>query len=362
MGSKAKAKPTISDIPGISGQTVQKLKNAGFYYAEDLLIFSPTKLSEIAGISKELAEKVLDKVAELLYSVKKEQTLREFIEEAGKKKFMSTGSFNLNRLLQGGWCVGEVTEIAGEYATGKSQAIYTALAIAFLRPLETSKIQEILNLEIKPTKRRKKEEKKAETGSKKKKGGDITLTHYGLDDGDITVLLIDAERTFNWQRFEKILARFGLSLGDVGDRFFIHRPRNSWELKAEIDRLHRFVRENNTKLIAIDSITKLPRADFSGVGQLYERQRLILEMTEKLRRIAQTYDIVVLVTNQVVAVPGSFGFGYKPVGGHVLGHTVDTRLLLVKSGEYRRILILDSSWLPPGECKIKISEGGIEDA
>ena len=197
-----------------------------------------------------------------------------------------------------------------------------------------------------------------EGGRKRKKR---SLRHYGLNDGDVNVLLIDAERTFNWQRFATILKRFDLSLDEVADHFYIYRPRNSWELKGEVDRLYRVVKKNRIKLVAIDSITKLPRADFSGVGQLYERQRLILEMIEKLRRIAQTYNIVVLVTNQVVAVPGAFGLGYRPVGGHVLGHTVDTRLLLVKSGEHRKAIILDSSWLPPGECKIKITDGGIDD-
>jgi len=257
---------------------------------------------------------------------------------------MSTGAYSLNRILRGGWCVGEVTEIAGEYASGKSQTVYTALAIAFLPPMDTEKIRELL------------------FGGEEKRKKKREKVHYGLNEGDMTVLLIDAERTFNWERFRKIVERFNLDKDHVKERFYIYRPRNSWELKAEIDRLHRFVKNNNTKLVVVDSLTKLPRADFSGVGQLYERQRLILEMAEKLRRIAQTYELVVLITNQVVATPGALGLGYKPVGGHVLGHTVDTRLLLIRSGELRKVRILDSSWLPPDECKIRITEGGIDDA
>ena len=346
-------RPTIEDLKGVSDATKAKLKNVGFHYVEDLLIFSPAKLAEMAGISKETAERILDIAAGMLYEMKPEQTLRQFIEEVGKKRFMSTGSFSLNRLLHGGWCVGEVTEIAGEYAAGKSQAVYTALAIAFLPPLDTDSIHKILSLSQEEAK----EEKKKKRTRKEKP----ETMHYGLNDGDITVLLIDAERTFNWQRFEKIVQRFNLDGNYVKDRFYIYRPRNTWELKSEINRLHKFVREKKTKLVVVDSLTKLPRADFGGVGQLYERQRIILEMTEKLRRVAQTYDVVVLITNQVVATPGAFGLGYKPVGGHVLGHTVDTRLLLVKSGEFRKVRILDSSWLPPGECKIRIADGGIDD-
>lgn len=75
------------------------------------------------------------------------------------------------------------------------------------------------------------------------------------------------------------------------------------------------------------------------------------------------YNIVILVTNQVVAVPDVvFSRKYEPVGGHVLAHNVDTRLLLSRSSEnIRKVRIIDSSWLPPADTKIAITEAGITD-
>lgn len=344
--------PTIKEL-SVSRQTQKALENAGILYIKDVLLYSPTRLAEITGLSKETCERILDKAIEYLNKKRKTfMTLEELEKEEKQKQFMSTGSYSLNRLLHGGWAVGEVTELAGPYGSGKSQASFTALAIAFLEPLSRSEIEQVLSGETEDSQAgRKRKAKKKEV-------------HWGLNTGDISAVIVDAERTFSVSRFRKILSRFELDEKEVLKRIIISRPENAWDQKKIIESLVGVVRENNVKLVVVDSLTKLPRADFSGQGELYMRQRLILDMVEKLRRIALNYGVVVLVTNQVVATPGTlYGRGYKPIGGHILAHTVDTRLLLTRlSDPYRKVLILDSSWLPPGECKIKITDQGITDA
>ena len=290
-------------------------------------------------------------------------TLEEFEKEKGERKFISTGSYSLNRILEGGWCVGEVTELAGPYATGKSQAVYTALATVFLPPLNPKEIRNIL-FGVEESAKSGEAEGHTES-TKKTRKRKMKQVHWGLNSsGDISAVIVDAERTFDVNRFKKILDRFGLDYRDILKRVFITRPESAWDQRKVIEGLVKVVRENYVKLVIVDSLTKLPRADFSGQGELYARQRLILDMVEKLRRIAVNYNIVVLITNQVVATPSVlYGRGYKPIGGHVLAHTVDTRLLMVRLNDpYRKVMVLDSSWLPPGECKIRISEQGIMDA
>lgn len=340
---------TIHELK-LQKQTLVALESAGIYYIKDLLLYSPTRLAEITGLSKETCEKILDKAIEFLDQHRKKfMSLAELEKVGEKKKFMSTGAHALNRLLQGGWCVGEVTELAGPYGSGKSQACFTALAIAFLPPMSYKEIQEVLQGTEQDGSKRGRESQKE--------------THWGLNDGDITAIIVDSERTFSINRFRKIVNRFGLDEKEILKRIIISRPENAWDQKRIIESLVSVVRENNTKLIVVDSLTKLPRADFSGQGELYARQRLILDMAEKLRRIAINYDVAVLVTNQVVASVGTIGLGFKPTGGHVLGHTVDTRLLLTRATDpYRKVSVIDSSWLPPGECKIKIVDEGIADA
>ena len=338
--------PTIHELR-LSKHTLNALESAGIYYIKDLLLYSPTRLAEITGLSKETCEKVLDKAIEFLDRYRKRFLTLEELEKAEEKKvFMSTGAHSLNRLLHGGWCVGEVTELAGPYASGKSQACFTALATVFLPMMSQKEIQEILY------------------GGEETRSSGRRDVHWGLNDGDISAVIIDSERTFSIQRFRKILRRFELDEKEIMKKVIISRPENAWDQKRIIESLVGVVRENNVKLVVVDSLTKLPRADFSGQGELYTRQRLILDMVEKLRRIAINYRVVVIVTNQVVATPGVlYGRGYKPIGGHVLAHTVDTRLLLTRATDpYRKVTILDSSWLPPGECKIRITDEGIADA
>jgi len=49
---------SIEKIPGIGSTTKKKLVNAGILYIKDVLMFSPTRLSELTGMSEETTEKL----------------------------------------------------------------------------------------------------------------------------------------------------------------------------------------------------------------------------------------------------------------------------------------------------------------
>ena len=121
----------------------------------------------------------------------------------------------------------------------------------------------------------------------------------------------------------------------------------------------------------IDSITALFRVDFSGRGELAERQQKLAQMLSRLIKMAEEFNIAVFITNQVVADPGAaamFVAGMvinspdlpinffasdpkKPVGGHILAHASTTRLYLRKGrGEQRICKIYDSPCLPESEA------------
>ncbi len=322
---------TIDELKDISAHSRKKLKNAGILYLKDLLIFTPKRLAEFAGMSEELAEKIINKALDFLEKKEKEEFWFKKAGELEEKEekhriFLHTGARALDEILGGGWAAGEVTELAGEYRSGKSQTCFTAIATAFLPPEEG-----------------------------------------GLNDGDIGVVIIDSENTFSVKRMEKIFQRFDIDPKFAKERIHVGRPKNSIHQLRMIEKLIKYVKEWNVKLIIVDSLTKHPRADFSGRKELYDRQRIILSMVEKLRRMAISYNIVVLTTNQVVAVPNAApykGRTIAPIGGHVLAHNVDTRLMLFVVSEKkntRKARIIDSSWLPPGEAYIKITDAGITD-
>eukprot|EP00992_Anisonema_acinus_P012795 TRINITY_DN8359_c0_g1_i2.p1 TRINITY_DN8359_c0_g1~~TRINITY_DN8359_c0_g1_i2.p1 ORF type:complete len:120 (+),score=18.54 TRINITY_DN8359_c0_g1_i2:351-710(+) len=78
-------------------------------------------------------------------------------------------------------------------------------------------------------------------------------------------------------------------------------------------------------------------------------------MLSKLTKIAEEFNVAVLLTNQVVADPGAAAMftadPKKPVGGHVLAHASTTRLYFRKGrGEQRICKIYDSPCLPESEA------------
>jgi meiotic recombination protein DMC1 len=90
-------------------------------------------------------------------------------------------------------------------------------------------------------------------------------------------------------------------------------------------------------------------------------------MLSKLIKLADQFNVAVLITNQVMANPGatmSFAADTKlPVGGHVLGHASTTRLYLRKGkGDERICKVYDSPLLASGEAVFALSDQGIIDA
>ena len=60
------------------------------------------------------------------------------------------------------------------------------------------------------------------------------------------------------------------------------------------------------KLLVVDSIMALFRVDYSGRGELSERQQKLAQMLSKLQKISEEYNIAVFVTNQMTADPGLY--------------------------------------------------------
>ena len=83
--------------------------------------------------------------------------------------------------------------------------------------------------------------------------------------------------------------------------------------------------------------------------------------------IVPQYNVAAVMTNQMTSDP-SGGMTFvadpkKPIGGHVLAHTVQTRLSLRKgSGEDRIAKLVDSTTMPMADATFTITEEGITDS
>ena len=83
--------------------------------------------------------------------------------------------------------------------------------------------------------------------------------------------------------------------------------------------------EETYSLVIIDSIMALFRVDYSGRGELSERQNYLGKMLSKLIKLAEQFNVAVFITDPK-----------KPIGGNILAHASTTRLYLRKGkGEQR---------------------------
>lgn len=117
------------------------------------------------------------------------------------------------------------------------------------------------------------------------------------------------------------------------------------------------------RLLIVDSIMGLFRVEFSGRGELAERQQKLASHIRELVKLASEFNIAVLVTNQVTADPGNMfvADAKKPVGGNILGHYVHTRLYARKGKGNQRIVKVYAGPYPESEATFAITEWGIVD-
>lgn len=114
-------------------------------------------------------------------------------------------------------------------------------------------------------------------------------------------------------------------------------------------------------MVIVDSVTAHFRAEYAGRGTLADRQQTLNHHLSILHRIADTYGLTIIVTNQVQSNPAQFfGDPTTAVGGNIMAHWANTRCYLRKSkGEKRVIRIFDSPVLGENEAVFEITGTGI---
>eukprot|EP00041_Stephanoeca_diplocostata_P012502 m.209446 g.209446 ORF g.209446 m.209446 type:complete len:341 (-) comp18982_c0_seq2:85-1107(-) len=308
------------EAAGISASDVKKLADAGLHTVEAVAYVPIKKITEIKGISEQKAAKIVAEASKMVNMGF--TTATEFHQRRADIIQLSTGSSELDRLLQGGIETGSITEIFGEFRTGKSQLCHT-LAVTCQLPID--------------------------------QGG-----------GEGKCLYIDTESTFRPERLLAIAERYNLSGPDVLDNIAYARAYNSDHQMSLLTQASAMMAESRYALLIVDSATALYRTDYQGRGELSARQMSLAQFMRTLLRIADEFGVAVVITNQVVAtVDGTAMFGptTKPIGGNIIAHASTTRLSMRKGrGETRICKIFDSPCLPEAEATFAINQDGIGDA
>jgi DNA repair protein RadA len=314
---KKKYYKDLEDLPGVGEVTAEKLRAAGYAEFATLAAAAPHDLAETAGMGIESAKKAIEAAKTMVeIDFESADVVLERRKSIGKIK---TGSKNLDELLGGGIETQAITEAYGRFGSSKTQ-IGFQVSVNVQRPVEEG----------------------------------------GLGGG---VLFVDTEHTFRPERIAQLAEANGMDSDAVLKNILIARAENSDHQIILIEKASEKIKENNIKLVIVDSLTSLFRSDYMGRGALSERQQKLNKHVHALQKLAEEHNLAVYVTNQVMDNPGIlFGDPTTPIGGHVLGHASSYRMYVRKSKEEKRIArLVDSPNLPESECVFKVTKDGIRD-
>jgi len=310
----------LEQIEGVGKATAERLRKAGFANVETLAVTPARELKEKAGYDKlGSAQRIVEAAREALGS--RFITAWEHWQMTQNRMRCTTGSKALDTLLGGGIETQAITELVGQYGSGKTQLCLTLCVTAQLKP---------------------------------ENGG------FGGN-----VLFFDTEGTFSSKRVYQIAAENGLNPGEALHNIIISRVYTSDHQMFLLEHAFEKCAEEKIKLVIVDSVISHFRGEFLGRETLAERQQKLNLYMHKLLRLAEIFNLAVVVTNQAQSDPtpqyGSH-LTERPAGGNILAHACTTRVWLRRSKGPKRIArVFDSPCLPEGECIFKITRKGIHD-
>jgi len=149
-------------------------------------------------------------------------TADKYLEKRNKMSRYATGAENFDDFLNGGFETQAITELVGEFGSGKSQVWHTLCVAA----------------------------------------SELIKNNYDGDAGNI--IFIDSENTFRADRVHQIAEQRGLDPLPILEKLFHCKIYSSKHLESVIDNLDKSIEQYNARIVIIDSIISLHRAEFSG--------------------------------------------------------------------------------------------------
>jgi RecA/RadA recombinase len=175
------------------------------------------------------------------------------------------------------------------------------------------------------------------------------------------VLWLDTESSFKTKHIRANAVRWGLDPDVVLGNISVAPIALSSQIEEYASQIQLMLAEGEYKMLVIDSLTGLFRAEYSGIGNLALRQFSINSILNWMRRLGLATDAIFIYTNQVTTQIAAYGGNPSaPVGGHVLSHASDYRFFVrVGAEKKRKISLKDNSGVPEFDLEVAIGWGGI---
>eukprot|EP01062_Namystynia_karyoxenos_P006604 TRINITY_DN12319_c1_g1_i1.p3 TRINITY_DN12319_c1_g1~~TRINITY_DN12319_c1_g1_i1.p3 ORF type:complete len:319 (+),score=145.74 TRINITY_DN12319_c1_g1_i1:107-1063(+) len=242
---------------GLKASDIKILMDGGFYTVESVAFATKKHLLTLKGLSEGKVDRIKQEAEKMIPLGFMTATMQW---QARKNQiYVSTGSKSLDQLLGGGFETGSITEMFGEFRTGKTQLCHT-ICVTCQLPVS--------------------------------RGG-----------GEGKAMYIDTEGTFRPERLRAIAERYDLDPDDVLDNVAYARAYNSEHQRTLLIQAAAMMAEQRYAVLVVDSATALYRTDYSGRGELAQRQIHLGLFLRALTNLAEEYGCAVVITNQVVANP-----------------------------------------------------------
>jgi DNA repair protein RadA len=336
----------LEDLPGVGPATADKLIDNGFESYQSIAVASPGEMSNTADIGESSAADIINAARDAadVGGFETGATVLERRQEIGKLSWQVS---EVDDLLGGGIETQSITEVYGEFGSGKSQVTH----------------QMAVNVQLSPE-------------------------HGGLDGGCI---FVDSEDTFRPERIDDMVR--GLDddvlaaemerrevegtpddeeametlVGAFLDQIHVAKAFNSNHQILLAEKAKELAGEHEEgewpiRIVCVDSLTAHFRAEYVGRGELADRQQKLNKHLHDLMRIGDLYNTAILVTNQVASNPDSyFGDPTQAIGGNILGHASTFRMYLRKSkGNKRIVRLVDAPNLADGEAVMRVQGEGLK--
>jgi DNA repair protein RadA len=197
----------LSDLPGVGPATVEKLALVGFSDLMSVAVATPGEIIEVTGMTEAAAKKIIAAARTALdMGFESGIDLLKIRESIVK---ISTGSKAFDKLMEGGFESGAITECFGEFGSGKTQ------------------LSHLLSVNIQK------------------------------QFPDAVVVYIDTENTFRPERIVQLAKAAGMDTDTVLRNIKVARAHNSDHQMLLAEKIEDLIKKEglNVKLIIVDSLT-----------------------------------------------------------------------------------------------------------
>jgi len=305
----------VEAVPGVGPAAAKRLRDAFVTTAEILSVQNPIELQERTKLGEATVRKIIRSARDTTGKFGFRSGI-ELEKEQAQIPRLSFGISSIDEKLMGGLEAGSIIEFYGGFSSGKTQWCHH-LAVRSQLPLEQG----------------------------------------GLEG---RVLWLDSEASFKTNIIRANAIRWGLDPDVVLGNINVAPMALSSQIEDTFEQIQLLLAEGEFKMLVIDSLTGLFRAEYRGISTLATRQQTINSLLNTMRRMGIATDAIFAYTNQVTTQISNYGGNaYAPAGGHVVSHASDYRFYAGKGTEGKRKLVLrDNAGVPEFTAEVHIGWGG----